>query len=70
MDLTYHDLAELTKLSEQYQVLEPFMKKYKKLSYIHGQPGRQSVVQEAKTRQGDPVSTNKHRDSGQTPVFP
>ena len=34
MDLTYHDLAELTKLSEQYQVLEPFMKKYKKLSYI------------------------------------
>ena len=34
MDLTYHDLAELTKLSEQYQILEPFMKKYKKLSYI------------------------------------
>ena len=36
MDLTYHDLAELTKLSEQYQILEPFMKKYKKpVSYTH-----------------------------------
>lgn len=34
MEPTYQELVELSKLLEQYQILEPFMKKYKRLSYI------------------------------------
>ena len=34
MELTHDEQVELNKLLEQYEILDPFMKKYKKLSYI------------------------------------
>lgn len=34
MDLTFEEQSELYKLTENYKTLEPFMKKYKRLSYV------------------------------------